>query len=93
MRYHIHSSQSSFQNTITTEQLNQIIEAITDGRYSWACVLILRFVGYNPLHFMPQRTYSRLLKENKQVTNTQAKTAEFKIACGQAASTAVGSKN
>lgn len=93
MRYQIHSSQSSFQNTITTEQLNQIIEAITDGRYSWACVLILRFVGYNPLHFIPQRTYSRLLKENRQVTSNQANTAEFKIPYGQAVSTGVGSKN
>ncbi|MBD2345299.1 HetP family heterocyst commitment protein [Anabaena subtropica] len=67
MNYHINSSQSSLHNSITTEQLNQVIEAITDGRYSWACVLILRFVGYNPLHFIPQRTYSRLLKENRQV--------------------------
>lgn len=93
MRYQSHSSQSSFQNKITTEQLNQIIEAITDGRYSWACVLILRFVGYNPLHFIPQRTYSRLIKENRQVPNTQAKTAEFKIPCGQAGSTGAGRNN
>jgi hypothetical protein len=85
MRYNINSSGSSFQSSITTEQLNQIIEAITEGRYSWACVLILRFVGYNPLHFIPQRTYSRLLKENKQVTNTPVNTAELRIPCGQVA--------
>jgi hypothetical protein len=69
MNYHM-SSQQSVQNTLTAEQLNQVIEAITDGRYSWACVLILRFVGHNPLHFIPQRTYSRLMKENRQVPNT-----------------------
>ncbi|WP_066381067.1 MULTISPECIES: HetP family heterocyst commitment protein [unclassified Anabaena] len=69
MNHQFHSSQQSFQNAITIEQLNQIIAAITDGRYSWACVLILRFVGYNPLHFIPQRTYSRLMKENRQVPN------------------------
>ena len=93
MRYPIHSSGSSSQNTITTEQLNQVIEAITEGRYSWACVLILRFVGYNPLHFIPQRTYSRILKENREVTSNQANTAELKIPCGQAASTGVGKNN
>jgi hypothetical protein len=69
MSYHINSSQNRFHKIITTEQLNQVIEAITDGRYSWACVLILRFVGYNPLHFIPQRTYSRLMKDNRQVAN------------------------
>lgn len=93
MRYNIYSSQSSFQNTITTEQLNQVIEAITEGRYSWACVLMLRFVGYNPLHFIPQRTYSRLLKENKQVLSTPADTTELKIACGQSTSTDIGRNN
>ncbi|WP_341530761.1 HetP family heterocyst commitment protein [Nostoc sp. UHCC 0302] len=67
MNYQV-SSQNSFHQAITPEQLNQIIEAIVEGRYSWACVLILRFVGYNPLHFIPQRTYSRLIKENSQAT-------------------------
>ncbi|WP_193196821.1 HetP family heterocyst commitment protein [Nostoc sp. MG11] len=67
MNYHIPSSQTNYHKAISPEQLNQVIEAIVDGRYSWACVLILRFVGYNPLHFIPQRTYSRLIKENSQV--------------------------
>ncbi len=48
------------------EQFNQIVEAILAGKYSWACVLILRFTGYNPLHYIPYRTYNRLLKENCQ---------------------------
>jgi hypothetical protein len=67
MNYQISSSQANYQKAISPEQLNQVVEAIVDGRYSWACVLILRFVGYNPLHFIPQRTYSRLIKENSQV--------------------------
>ncbi|WP_017655139.1 HetP family heterocyst commitment protein [Fortiea contorta] len=80
MNYDINSSQKNYQKAISPEQLNQIIEAIADGRYSWACVLILRFVGYNPLHFIPQRTYSRLIKENTQTpasslsTNRQTST-------------------
>ena len=49
---------------MTTEQFNQIIEAIMDGKYSWACVLILRFAGYNPPDYLPDRTYRRLIKAN-----------------------------
>ncbi|MCC5635942.1 HetP family heterocyst commitment protein [Nostoc sp. CHAB 5844] len=66
MNYQMPSSQKNVHSMITDEQLDQVIEAISDGRYSWACVLILRFVGYNPLHFIPQRTYSRLMKEQSQ---------------------------
>ena len=74
MNYHISSSGKNFHNAISPEQLEQVMEAISDGRYSWACVLILRFVGYNPLHFIPQRTYSRLIKDNSQVSNSSTST-------------------
>jgi hypothetical protein len=56
---------------MTQEQFNRVVEAIVEGKYSWACVLILRFAGYNPLHYIPYRTYKRLLKENG---NTARKT-------------------
>ncbi len=49
---------------MTAEQFTQVIEAILDGKYSWACLLILRFAGYNPLHYIPYRTFNRLVKEN-----------------------------
>lgn len=56
---------------MTPEQFNEITEAITNGRYSWACVLILRYIGYNPIHYIPQRTYSRLIQKNRLlITNT-----------------------
>lgn len=63
--------QFSYSNTkldkvMTTEQFNQVVEAILAGKYSWACVLILRFAGYNPLHYIPYRTYNRLVKDNRQ---------------------------
>lgn len=61
---------SRFNKAISPEQLNQIVDAILAGKYSWACVLILRFAGYNPLHYIPYRTYNRLLKENCQNGNT-----------------------
>ncbi|MBK1986261.1 HetP family heterocyst commitment protein [Sphaerospermopsis aphanizomenoides BCCUSP55] len=79
MNYRVSSSQTDVQNLITPEELNQIIEAIADGRYSWACVLILRFIGYNPLHYIPQRTYSRLMKENSQMNTASISTSKPKL--------------
>ncbi len=59
------SSVQTRNKVMSPEQFKQVVEAITEGRYSWACVLILRFAGYNPIHFIPHRTYSRLLKESR----------------------------
>jgi hypothetical protein len=56
---------------MTSEEFDQVIEAIAQGRYSWACILILRIAGYNPLHYLPYRTYRRLIKENIQTNLTQ----------------------
>ncbi|MEM9808989.1 MAG: HetP family heterocyst commitment protein [Cyanobacteria bacterium P01_D01_bin.56] len=47
------------------EQFDEVIEAILDGKYSWACVLFLYFAGHNPLQYMPYRTYHRLMKANR----------------------------
>lgn len=52
---------------ISTEQVDRIITAIVDGKYSWACLLMLQCFGYNPLHYIPYRTYNRLMKENRQL--------------------------
>ena len=62
------SSHSKLDKVMTSEQFNQIIEAILDGKYSWACVLILRVAGYNPLHYIPYRTYKRLVKDHRQAS-------------------------
>jgi hypothetical protein len=58
------NSVTHLDKAMTEEQFNQVVNAILDGKYSWACVLILRFAGYNPLHYIPYRTYNRLLKDN-----------------------------
>ena len=50
--------------SMTEDQFCQVVDAILNGKYSWACLLILRFAGYNPLHYIPYRTYNRLMKEN-----------------------------
>jgi hypothetical protein len=52
------------------EQFEQILAAILSGKYSWACLLILRFAGYNPLHYLPYRTYRRLIKNNNQTRSS-----------------------
>ena len=73
-------SDSKLDRVMTAEQFDQIVEAILSGKYSWACVLILRFAGYNPLHYIPYRTYNRLLKDNRirstEVNSTTKEVAE-----------------
>jgi hypothetical protein len=50
---------------MSTDQIETITAAIIDGKYSWACVLILRYAGYNPADYLPYRTYRRLIQENR----------------------------
>lgn len=52
------------------DQFEQVVKAILEGKYSWACVLILRFAGYNPAHYIPYRTYKRLIKSNRSGQGT-----------------------
>jgi hypothetical protein len=56
---------------INTEQIEQIVKAIIAGKYSWACVLLLRFSGHNPIDYIPYRTYIRLLKNNCLLAGSQ----------------------
>jgi len=65
------SSNSKLEKSISPEQLEQIVEAISAGKYSWACVLILRFGGCNPGDYIPYNTFNRLLKENSQVDSSR----------------------
>jgi hypothetical protein len=64
MNQHFAYSQTKQTKAMTNEQFEQIVDSILAGKYSWACVLILRFAGYNPLHYIPYRTYNRLIKDN-----------------------------
>lgn len=70
MSHQISFSNSKLDKAMSQEQFNQVVEAILAGKYSWACVLILRFAGYNPLHYIPYRTYNRLVKENCLIPNS-----------------------
>lgn len=53
------------------DKFDRIVGAILAGKYSWACVLMLRFAGYNPLHYIPYRTYNRLIKNNPERDNLE----------------------
>ncbi len=69
------ASTSKLDKVMDLEQFNQVVDAILEGKYSWACVLILRFAGYNPCHYIPRRTYSRLVKENlRELRRNRAQT-------------------
>jgi len=57
---------------ITESQLDDIIGAILDGKYSWACLLILKFVGLQPNCFIPYGTYNRLIKENRKIESKRS---------------------
>ena len=75
MYQNFNSSNSQLDKVMTNEQFNQIVDAIISGKYSWACLLILRFAGYNPLHYIPYRTYNRLMKSNRVDSNSVETTA------------------
>ncbi|SKB15164.1 conserved hypothetical protein [Planktothrix sp. PCC 11201] len=77
------SAQYSYNNSkvakaMSEEQFEQIIDAILSGKYSWACVLILRFAGYNPLHYIPYRTYNRITKDHNSNLQPQSQTTSVK---------------
>jgi hypothetical protein len=70
------SPNERFDRAMAPEQFEQVIEAILAGKYSWACVLILRFAGYNPLHYIPYRTYNRIIKDNMPKNSRRAQALE-----------------
>jgi hypothetical protein len=70
------SPNERFDRAMAPEQFEQVIEAILAGKYSWACVLILRFAGYNPLHYIPYRTYNRIIKDNMPKKNRRSQALE-----------------
>ncbi len=71
---------------INPEQVEQIIKAIISGKYSWACFLMLRFTGCDPIKYIPYRTYIRLLKNfylpdnsaKKQTANKELRRFDMK---------------
>ena len=81
MTSQFHHSANHSQVGIKPEQLDEIVSAILAGKYSWACFLLLRCTGYNPLDYIPYRTSNRLLKENSQIRKSSK--SETKSALGK----------
>jgi hypothetical protein len=52
------------ERQLKSDEMDQILSAILSGKYSWACALILRYTGHEPLNYLPQRTYTRIMREN-----------------------------
>ena len=67
------SNYNSHNKKINAQQVEQIVNAIITGKYSWACVLILRFAGSNPLDYIPYRTYIRLIRNDYLLSSFQQK--------------------
>ena len=87
MYQEFNSGNSQLDKVMTNEQFNQIVDAIISGKYSWACLLILRFAGYNPLHYIPYRTYNRLMKSNRPDSTTVAKPTAIANKAGKKSAT------
>ena len=64
-RNRTYSFNRKIEKILTSEQYEHLVDAIMAGKYSWACTLILRFGGDNPLAYIPYRTYNRIVKENR----------------------------
>ena len=57
------SSKDTIDRATDLEDAEKIISAILLGKYSWACVLMLQRMGYNPVDYIPYRTYKRLMND------------------------------
>ena len=66
MNNHRISTHQGLKVSMTQNQLQEIIVAIESGKYSFACLLFLKFSGYNPLLYIPYRTYNRLMKNHEK---------------------------
>lgn len=62
--------------TLDPEKISLIEEAIRDHKYSWACVLMLRCLGLNPLEYIPSRTYCRLRRDNEKMDSLNPATTD-----------------
>lgn len=63
-------TQDNSSQSLNEEQFSQVLSAIIDGKYSWACALFLKFSGHDPRNYLPYRTYIRLIKERCQRQET-----------------------
>lgn len=61
----MYANQESPIAEINRDTLESIIDAILDGKYSYACLMTLEATGHDPLQYIPYRTYNRLQKQRQ----------------------------
>ena len=67
---------------MSAKEFDLIIAAILDGKYSFACILMLRYYGYDPRDYIPYGTYNRLIKKNLQLEKRKPALAKH-FSCSQ----------
>ena len=60
-----YTQQSQSGTTISEDKMEIIIDAILEGRYSYACLMTLEATGHEPTQYIPYRTYNRLQKQRQ----------------------------
>lgn len=50
---------------ISEDKMDVIIDAILEGKYSYACLMTLEATGHEPTQYIPYRTYNRLQKQRQ----------------------------
>ncbi|MGB7087128.1 MAG: HetP family heterocyst commitment protein [Phormidesmis sp.] len=70
----MYSNQPDQSNTtIGEDKMEGIVDAILEGKYSYACLIMLEAAGYDPMQYIPYRTYNRLQKQHQ---------ANYRSVCG-----------
>jgi len=81
---------------ISQDKMDKIIDAVIDGKYSYACLIMLEEAGYDPAQYITYRTYNRLQKQHRasyqpsqtaaaEIASLRSKIAAQKIAASQIA--------
>lgn len=66
MVYQVSDCNTGVAPNLDEDKVSEITAAILEGKYSWACFLLLRDLGYEPSEYIAYRTYYRLIKEHSE---------------------------
>ncbi len=57
--------QNQTSAAISEDKMDSIVDAILEGQYSYACLILLEETGHDPVQYIPYRTYNRLQKQRQ----------------------------
>jgi len=84
MVYEVSDSNTGVAPNLDDDKVSEITAAILEGKYSWACFLLLRDLGYEPSEYIAYRTYYRLIKEHRESLEDNEPEASITSACDRA---------